>query len=253
MNTSWKLYPLYYGEFTAFERSLFVYHKGFGEKIKSPCTGWLVSNETENIVVDVGPYEPDLASANHGYAMEDTGAEAVRAALAAHSLAPDDIEEVIFTHLHWDHTSNAELFSRATFSVQRAEFDYAYDPLPWHRVAYDVGLDTLPPWQKVTDQFRVLDGDTQLRDGLSCYLLPGHTPGSQGIVVDTRSQKYLIAGDNIDLDENWDGDATWRHRPGGIFVNLSDYLESLERMEALADVILPAHDFSIFDRKTYPS
>lgn len=253
MNTNWTLLPLYYGEFSAFERSLFVYHRGFGEKLKAPCTGWLLSDGTTHIVVDVGPYEPRLARLNHGYAMERTGAETVRAALAAHHLRTEDIREVILTHLHWDHTSNVELFTNATFYVQRAEVEYAYDPLPWHRVAFDLDLESPPPWQAVTDRIHLLDGDAEVRSGITCHLLPGHTPGSQGIAVQTAGSTYLIAGDNIDLDENWEGDDTWRHRPGGIFVDLRQYVASLERMETLADTVLPAHDFSVFDRKHYPA
>ena len=42
--TPWKLHPLYYGEFLAFEQLRFVLYKREGEKIKAPCTGWVIDN-----------------------------------------------------------------------------------------------------------------------------------------------------------------------------------------------------------------
>ena len=254
MTAAWTLHPLYYGEFSAFERSLFVYHRGFGEKIAAPATGWLLARGAERIVVDTGPYEPELGERFHGYTMERSGPDAVRAALAAHGVAPQDVRDVVLTHLHWDHSSNVGLFSRARFHVQRAELEYASAPLAPHRLAYDVGLDGhAPPWRAVIDRMELLDGDAELREGLACHLLPGHTPGSQAVAVQTGGARYLIAGDNVDLAENWAGDDEVPHRPGGIFVDLRAYLESLERMEGLADVVLPAHDFAIFEQKRYPA
>lgn len=250
MRAKWMLYPLYYGEFTSFERSLFVFHRGFGEKMRAPCTGWLLCRDGYRIVVDVGPYEPEPAERNHGYPMEGTGAAAVRAALEAHSVSPEDVTDVILTHLHWDHTSNLGLFANARVHAQRAELTYASNPLPWHRVAYDVDLS--PAWRSAIDRMQLANGDVELFDGITCHLLPGHTPGSQGVVVETEGGRHMIAGDNIDLDENWAGDDTWKHRPGGIFVDLATYMASLERMEGLAEVILPAHDFSVFEQKVYP-
>jgi glyoxylase-like metal-dependent hydrolase (beta-lactamase superfamily II) len=248
----WQLYPLNFGEFLAIERSLFVFHKGFGQKIKAPCTGWLLDNQEEKILVDTGPWDPDAAKRYHNYDMVGTGPDSVRDALAKHELTPGEITTVLLTHLHWDHTANVGLFSNATFYVQRSEAFYALDPLPMHRLTYDHGLGFEPPWQKILHRTEFFDGDVEFRPGLTCHLLPGHTPGSQGILVHNSEGKYLIAGDNVDLQENWEGDQQFKHRPGGIFNNLSDYLESIARMEELADVVFPAHDYGIFNQEQYP-
>ena len=248
----WTIYPLYYGEFLAYERSLFVFHKGFGEKIKAPCIGWLVENGEEWILVDTGPWDPVTAKKYHHHDMSETGPEAVTKALESFGMAPKDITSVILTHLHWDHTSNVGLFVNARFYVQRKEAFYALDPLPVHRFAYDVGLDFRPPWQEILHKTVFLEGDTEFRPGLRCCLLPGHTPGSQGVLADTGEGRYLIAGDNVDLQENWDGDEQFQHLPGGIFNDLGVYLESLDRMDKLADVVLPSHDYRVLETHAYP-
>ena len=43
--------------------------------------------------------------------------------LAKVGFAPDDIADVILTHLHFDHAGNLEQFPNATFHVQRAEYE----------------------------------------------------------------------------------------------------------------------------------
>jgi hypothetical protein len=65
--TPWKLHPLYYGEFLAFERSRFVLYKGEGEMIKAPCIGWLIENGDEKILVDTGPGDPATVKKYHHY------------------------------------------------------------------------------------------------------------------------------------------------------------------------------------------
>ena len=252
VNSTWQLYPLNFGSFEAIERSLFVYHTGFGEKLKAPCVGWLLDNGQEKILVDTGPWDPANAEKYHGYEMTGTGPAALEAAVAKYDLSLEDIDEVLLTHLHWDHTSNVEALPNATFYVQRQELFYAMDPLPVHRLTYDLGLGIQPPWQKILHRTTLFDGDTEFRPGLNCCLLPGHTPGSQGILVDTINGKYLIAGDNIDRQENWEGNDKLKHVPGGIYTNLEDYFSSLARMDELADFVLPAHDYSVFDRESYP-
>jgi N-acyl homoserine lactone hydrolase len=248
----WKLYPLNYGEALSIDKPVFVLQKGFGEKLKAPYTGWLLDNGEEKIVVDAGAWEPATTKKYHHYDVVGTGSEAVEKAIAARGLTPDAVGVVLLTHLHWDHVVNVDLFTNATFYVQEEEVSYALNPLPTHRLAYEVGLGFQPPWHKVLHRMKLLNGDVEVRPGLTCCLLPGHTPGSQGFLVNTSAGKYLIAGDTVDLRENWEGDEQFRHRPGGIYVDLRAYWDTLTRMEGLADVVLPSHDYSIFDQEEYP-
>ena len=43
--------------------------------------------------------------------------------LAKVGFVPEDIEDVILTHLHFDHAGNLDRFPNATFHVQRAEYE----------------------------------------------------------------------------------------------------------------------------------
>ena len=63
---------------------------------------------------------------------------------------------------------------------------------------------------------------------------------------------YYIAGDNVALYENLEGNRFGRPIPGVNFVNLGEYYASLRRMERLAEHILPGHDVKVLDKRVYP-
>ena len=48
--------------------------------------------------------------------------------LQARGLAPEEIDLVVLTHMHWDHCANADLFPNARVLVHPKEIDYANNP-----------------------------------------------------------------------------------------------------------------------------
>jgi N-acyl homoserine lactone hydrolase len=86
-------------------------------------------------------------------------------ALAGLGLVPGDIDLVINTHLHFDHCGQNAVFKHAAFYVQRAELDRCRRESP---VLYDwFGFQNA--------SFELLDGDAEVRPGLSVISTPGHT------------------------------------------------------------------------------
>lgn len=63
--SQWTIRPLCFGEFTAFEKSLFTYGRNAGEKIPAPITGWLIETSEDRILVDTSPSSPESASRWH--------------------------------------------------------------------------------------------------------------------------------------------------------------------------------------------
>src|SRR5215207_8566280 len=78
------------------------------------------------------------------------------------------------------------------------------------------------------------------------------TPSGAVCHVQTQRGAMMIAGDNVDLLENWEGNEQYHHVPGGTFTNLEDYFDSLRRMETMADAVLPAHDYCVLDSAWQP-
>ena len=95
-----------------------------------------------------------------------------------------------------------------------------------------------------------LDGDSQIMDGIRVITTPGHTLGSQSVVVDTEAGPHIIAGDLIGLLECYEHDPMFVN---GIHIDLRDYFASLERVKAIGGVVLPGHDYRVFEHNVYPA
>lgn len=246
--------PLYYGRFPSYEKSVLQMMTGYGVKVDSPAMGYLVQGNGKNFLVDTGPgKQEDLQKLHPGLEIDFPQEANVVNALAAVGLKPEDIDAVIFTHLHWDHCYNGEKFPGKPFYVQQAEVAYAMNPLEIHGNVYEspkAGMT--PPWLCIADQLKIVQGDFELDDGVTLLLTPGHTPGGQCVLVDTAEGPYLLAGDTIMQYENWNGNGNLRHLYSTSHVDLYDFEASLKRIETLGAFILPGHDYKVFEHKSYP-
>jgi N-acyl homoserine lactone hydrolase len=155
-------------------------------------------------------------------------------ALARRGLGPRDIDGVVLSHSHWDHIQNIDVFDHAPIMIHPFEREYSLEP---HRNDW-----ATPAWtglilerQMIVD---VQDGD-QLLQGVKVVDLPGHTPGSIGLAVETSDGLDVLTGDALHhasyalVGENplifWDRDAAH---------------DSIARVVQMADRIYPGHDQS---------
>ena len=106
------------------------------------------------------------------------------------------IDIVVNTHLHFDHCGGNHLFAGTPTYVQRQELDDARN------------LDdyTIREWVDAPGVHYVpVDGELELLPGIGLVPAPGHTRGSQVVVVATACGPAVIAGDtaivHADLDE----------------------------------------------------
>jgi len=106
------------------------------------------------------------------------------------------IDLVINTHLHFDHCGGNHLFSGKPIYVQRRELDDA-------RTEDDYTIREWVDPPKV--QYVPVDGELELLPGLRLIPAPGHTPGSQVVVVEGGERSVVICGDTAvfpaELDE----------------------------------------------------
>jgi N-acyl homoserine lactone hydrolase len=107
-------------------------------------------------------------------------------ALAEHDLSPADIKVVVNTHLHFDHCGQNAVFPHAPIYVQRKELERARQEDPWQR-----------DWLEYAGaRYELLDGDTELGEGLRLLATPGHTVGHQSVAVDQAGGEHdLLIGD----------------------------------------------------------
>ena len=96
------------------------------------------------------------------------------------------IDVVINTHLHFDHCGGNHLFAGKPIYVQRRELDDARSQDDY----------TIREWVEAPGvQYVPVDGGLELLPGLRLVPTPGHTPGSQVVVVETSGRPAVIGGD----------------------------------------------------------
>lgn len=246
------IHPLDLGTLVDFDKSIFTLRHNQGVKLDVPCLAYLIQGGRKAILVDTGPCNADFAVRYHRTLRKEPAQE-VPNALGKLGVPPDQIDLVILTHLHWDHCFNLEHFPNASFVVQKKELEYAAAPLPADRGPYEAFIPGIrPPWMEVFGRITPVEGDVEIVEGVRLLHLPGHTPGFQGVSVETGEGPWVIAGDTIPLFENWGKDATSPKTPGGIYQDLFSYYDTLERLKTFGDKILPGHDPRVLDHSEYP-
>jgi len=244
----WKIKPLNLGKLETSKNGL-TFGKGNGEKQEVPCIGWLLTNaKGEVVLVDPGPSDDEQWGTKYHNPFKKKDEQRLENVLRNDGFDPDDIKICILTHLHWDHAYGALKLHNAKIIVQSQELRYAVDPLPPDQKHYETNIkDRKPFFLDFYQQIETISGDCQIGNGLKVVHLPGHSPGSQGVVVTTEMGDYLIAGDLINIMENWNSHP---RIPPGIFYSLEDCYRSFAKIENLKVNVLPGHDWLAFEQFT---
>ena len=161
-------------------------------------------------------------------------------------LKTEDIQHVIVSHLHQDHTGNTKLFAGANFYVGKDEMAWATLSL---LAMNDEQYDENPFWVK-NDVFHkvksrtYIDRDTELFEGIDLITLPGHSPCVLGMLLHLNNEPLLFASDAIHVLQNYNGGFQ-----GTMYDSLS-YVESIRKVKELekkykAKVIF-GHDMAQF-------
>ncbi|WGF86202.1 MBL fold metallo-hydrolase [Marinivivus vitaminiproducens] len=128
------------------------------------------------------------------------------AALAALGYQPSQVEGIVLTHLHPDHTGGllgpqgAKLFPQAEILVQTVEVAFWTDEGARSQAPADMALlfdSARTVLETYKDQVRPVSGSAEVFPGGNYVLLPGHTPGHAGVLFEDSGERLLIWGDII--------------------------------------------------------
>lgn len=173
------------------------------------------------------------------------------AAVAKLGIQPDQVSDVILTHMHWDHADGADLFPKATVWMQKDEYVYytgeAWQDTKRRGAGADVDVMAKLVKRNMSGLLRFVDGDAQtILPGITCYTGGRHTYASQFVTVNTVRGPVVLASDNVYLYENLTA-----HAPIAQTLDAASNLRAQDRMRELAapsQIIVPGHDPEVFTR-----
>jgi len=208
---------------------------------------WVAQRSDRVFLVDTG-FGEAAAKARQRQLLR-APAEGVRAL----GLDPGEIEDVIITHLHYDHAGTLDAFPHARFHVQDREMQFATGRCMCHpamRHAFDVEDVTALVRHLFAGRVAFHDGDEELASGLSVHRIGGHTAGIQCVRVLTRRGWVVLASDTSHLYANME-----QGRPFPIVFNVAEMLDGHKRLHQLATSprhIVPGHDPQVMKRYLAP-
>ena len=233
---------------TAWPLSLWVDKGPTKDSVNIDFMIWLIKGNGKNILVDAG-FLNDIPDAREfdviNYVRPDS-------TLLKLDLKATDITDIILSHPHWDHIDGIDLFPNAQVWMQQNDF-YYYVGAAWQKDGFAGGFNKRDV-RKLID--KNLAGKLTLVAGDSIQIIPGikvftgskHTFESQYVLVETGTNKVILASDNIwvyySLEHMMPASAGGTFDPAG-------HVKAMRRMKRLATsskYIIPGHDAKIFSK-----
>ena len=162
----------------------------------------LVETEDETILIETGFGGKVTERLRDIYDLrEDPGLlESLRQA----GKEPEEIDRVVLTHLHQDHAGGTTLrrgrlfepaFENARYVVQAGEWRDACDADGQTVNAYRLE-EVLLPLER-SGQVDLVDGDTDLGNGIRLVVTPGHTRAHQSVLIESGDESLFYMGDLV--------------------------------------------------------
>jgi glyoxylase-like metal-dependent hydrolase (beta-lactamase superfamily II) len=209
------------------------------EDFEIPVPWFLLKHPMGNVVIDGGnAVEAAIDKRAHWGAVVD----AYDPIMSVHDncveqcrsvgVEPHDVRFVLQSHLHLDHTGAIGRFPKAQHIVQRAEYDYAFDP-HWFAAPAYIRADFDRPglkWKflggETTDNFDLF-GDDVIR----MIFTPGHSTGHMSFLITLpNSGPILLTIDAAYTLDHWNNKAL-----PGLVVSSADAANSVHKLHRIAE------------------
>lgn len=177
--------------------------------LRMGTNGLLVRNGRQNVLIETGIGSKLSEKSQEIYKNQ---AQLLNS-LAQAGVAPDQIDIVINTHLHFDHCGwntyyrdgkAVATFPKATYYVQAGELAHAHEQHERDRISYLT--DNYDPLV-ASGQMKLLRGDAEVAAGISVRVFRGHTRDLQAVIVRAGGQIVCYPSDLVPtthhLDPTW--------------------------------------------------
>jgi glyoxylase-like metal-dependent hydrolase (beta-lactamase superfamily II) len=204
---------------------------------------WVARGGGRTFVIDTGFTADDAAW--RGRTLLRTAAQG----LALIGVDAATVEDVIITHLHYDHVGGLAQFPTARFHIQDREVAYGTGRhMTYRSLNHAFNSQHIAAFVEAVHAGRAVfhDGAAELASGLSVHHIGGHTDGLQVVRIWTRRGWLVLASDASHYYENMrDG------RPFPILFDVGAVLDGFRRMRELTgsdELIVPGHDPLVLER-----
>ena len=215
-------------------------------------TVWLMRGGGHTILMDAGFYRQKFIER-----WKPTPYAKPSDALASLAVSPEDVTDIVISHVHWDHLDGADLFPKARVWIQREEYQhYTNDSGAVLDRAIDADDAKMLATLKHAGRLQLIPGDsTEILPGITVFTGGKHTFASEFSTVHAslaggHTGTIVLSSDNVYLYENLE-----RHRPITQSLDTVSNLRAQERMVRLASdprLIVPGHDEDVFVRFPKP-
>jgi glyoxylase-like metal-dependent hydrolase (beta-lactamase superfamily II) len=167
----------------------------------------LIEHPQALVLVDTGLGDTESEKFTAIYGVENSpvgpaGPTQLESALAEAGFAPEDVDLVLDTHLHFDHaggnTRRGEdgapvlSFPNAHYVVRRGEWDWAHHAN--ERTSASYFAHNYEPVREA-GRLELIDDDREVLPGISLRRTPGHTPHHQSVLVESDGQRLFYPAD----------------------------------------------------------
>ena len=147
--------------------------------------------------------------------------------LAQLNLGPENLDFVVFSHLHFDHAGNAKMSDgngpRLVVNDKEQDWAFGFDG------AFN-GAHLRSDYEGL--RFETVSGDTEFLPGVTLIEAPGHTPGTMALRVDLADEGTMIfTSDAVYMGDSYGPPAT----PAAIVNDLSQWYASVEKLRGIAE------------------
>jgi len=154
------------------------------------------------VLIDTGAGDKESDKFKDIYGIDNEGdPTALEDCIRAAGHAPEDIDIVLDTHLHFDHaggnTRRSESgpipsFPTARYVVQRQELEFARSKNPRVRASY---LEANYEPVVAAELFDLVEGEAEVTEGVSVLPTPGHTPHHQSVLIESGGERLCYLAD----------------------------------------------------------
>lgn len=209
---------------------------------------WIAKNSTKTWVIDTGFNEAAARQRKRRFLRSPVEGLKLLGVDAA------EVDDVIITHLHYDHVGNFDLFPKARFHLQESEMAYAtgrYMSNSFFSHAFEVDEVVAMVRNVYGGRVEFYNGDFELAPGFSLHHVGGHTMGLQVVRIWTQTGWLVLASDASHYAANMN-----ENRPFPIVVDVGQMVDGWKKMRTLVDDpgrIIPGHDPEVMKIYKAPS